>query len=33
MDSRSKRWGQIVDEALLPFRIATDNLTPAIYEG
>ena len=29
MDSRSERWGQIVDEALLSFRITTDNLTPA----
>jgi hypothetical protein len=29
MDLRSERWGQIVDEALFPFRITTDNLTPA----
>jgi hypothetical protein len=28
MDLRSKRWGQIADEALLRFRITTDNLTP-----
>jgi hypothetical protein len=29
IDLRSKRWGQIVVQALLTFRITTDNLTPA----